>query len=344
MRLKSLLVVVTFVLLGMVVPGSSSGQTIPRDSATGTGLTQPSGPGGASFIFAFDASISVFGGVPTGTASVEFVGIFGTLAGDVRCLSIEANGTQAVMAVDNSRGSLPSGGFRLLATDGGPEGSGLDKLALRPTDGVPRECDGTNLIEQTVSSGDIVVRDVAPPPAFMVGEGTVELSGFLDPSVRTTATYSYSIDCDATQPGSTLEIRLDDGRQFVLTDVDHTFCFDQTDQPNLAVGFNNMQGSGTGTLDGTPGYQVSWEFIDGGPGGANDGVGLSISDPTGFPLLGGSAQPPGGSGSNTAQLGSATPALPTTNGQCKNGGWRNYGTNFKNQGQCVAFVQRGPKH
>jgi hypothetical protein len=35
--------------------------------------------------------------------------------------------------------------------------------------------------------------------------------------------------------------------------------------------------------------------------------------------------------------------LPTSKDQCKNGGWRNFGTTFKNEGQCVAFVQRGAK-
>jgi hypothetical protein len=35
--------------------------------------------------------------------------------------------------------------------------------------------------------------------------------------------------------------------------------------------------------------------------------------------------------------------LPTTKEQCKNGGWRNFGDTFRNQGQCVAFVERGPK-
>lgn len=33
--------------------------------------------------------------------------------------------------------------------------------------------------------------------------------------------------------------------------------------------------------------------------------------------------------------------FPTTKDQCKNGGWAQFG--FQNQGQCVAFVQRGPK-
>jgi hypothetical protein len=32
------------------------------------------------------------------------------------------------------------------------------------------------------------------------------------------------------------------------------------------------------------------------------------------------------------------PALPTSTTQCKKGGWRHYGSMFKNQGQCVAFV------
>jgi hypothetical protein len=32
------------------------------------------------------------------------------------------------------------------------------------------------------------------------------------------------------------------------------------------------------------------------------------------------------------------PLLPASRAQCKHGGWRNFGTMFKNQGQCVAFV------
>ena len=35
--------------------------------------------------------------------------------------------------------------------------------------------------------------------------------------------------------------------------------------------------------------------------------------------------------------------VPTNKDQCKNGGWRSFGTMFRNQGQCVAFVERGPK-
>jgi hypothetical protein len=38
----------------------------------------------------------------------------------------------------------------------------------------------------------------------------------------------------------------------------------------------------------------------------------------------------------TIQIGNCA---PTNKDQCKNGGWRNY-PQFKNQGQCIAFVNR----
>jgi hypothetical protein len=37
------------------------------------------------------------------------------------------------------------------------------------------------------------------------------------------------------------------------------------------------------------------------------------------------------------------PPPPISKEQCKHGGWRDFGEMFKNQGQCVSFVQRGPK-
>jgi hypothetical protein len=35
--------------------------------------------------------------------------------------------------------------------------------------------------------------------------------------------------------------------------------------------------------------------------------------------------------------------LPTSKAQCMNGGWKNFGTTFKNQGDCVSFVASGGK-
>ena len=36
----------------------------------------------------------------------------------------------------------------------------------------------------------------------------------------------------------------------------------------------------------------------------------------------------------------AQPRLPTSKDQCKRGGWESFGSAFRNQGQCVAFVER----
>jgi hypothetical protein len=36
--------------------------------------------------------------------------------------------------------------------------------------------------------------------------------------------------------------------------------------------------------------------------------------------------------------------FPAVKDQCKNGGWRNYGTTFKNQGDCVSFVATGGRN
>jgi hypothetical protein len=34
----------------------------------------------------------------------------------------------------------------------------------------------------------------------------------------------------------------------------------------------------------------------------------------------------------------STRVLPTSKKQCKKGGWRTFGSTFKNQGDCVSFV------
>ena len=38
--------------------------------------------------------------------------------------------------------------------------------------------------------------------------------------------------------------------------------------------------------------------------------------------------------------GTASGCLPTSKPECKNSGWRTFGTMFKNEGRCVAFVNQ----
>ena len=66
-------------------------------------------------------------------------------------------------------------------------------------------------------------------------------------------------------------------------------------------------------------------------------VGTSARAPTDCsPLVGGVTDPL----LNGRAVVFDAPLLPTSKAQCKNGGWRNFGTMFKNQGQCVAFVRQ----
>jgi hypothetical protein len=48
-------------------------------------------------------------------------------------------------------------------------------------------------------------------------------------------------------------------------------------------------------------------------------------------------------GNSTTKSFNVVVRLPSSKAECKNGGWKQYGMTFKNQGQCVAFVERGPK-
>jgi hypothetical protein len=113
----------------------------------------------------------------------------------------------------------------------------------------------------------------------------------------------------------------------------------------LSVSGNTAVIGFVGTMDGPlqlP-QRVVGELVvtDNGPG-AIDTLGLSerITD-TGTPDC--SAPGPVQPQQVTGDIVVHPAAVPTSKDQCKNGGWRNFGDTFKNQGQCVAFVERGPK-
>jgi hypothetical protein len=82
----------------------------------------------------------------------------------------------------------------------------------------------------------------------------------------------------------------------------------------------------------------------GGGGGLYGGGGGGSGGNAGGGGGGSNLVPPSGE-AKLAKAGEATSltityaAARTSKDQCKNGGWRNLGTAFKNQGQCVSFVQ-----
>jgi hypothetical protein len=71
-------------------------------------------------------------------------------------------------------------------------------------------------------------------------------------------------------------------------------------------------------------------------GGGFFSIGGSVTEASGY-LYGGS----GGSDGGTQEL--VATCVPTTKGECKNGGWREHGDRFKNQGACVSFVATAGK-
>jgi hypothetical protein len=64
----------------------------------------------------------------------------------------------------------------------------------------------------------------------------------------------------------------------------------------------------------------------------------SVDQPTGALSPKDPATVPAGDGPDGIAV-TPAPRVPTSKEQCKDGGWRNF-PQFKNQGQCIAFVNR----
>ena len=80
------------------------------------------------------------------------------------------NGNRAVIGVRVTQGTISFAGFYITAVDGGPAGSGLDTLDATPLSIVPTDCSQVPapFSPDTVTRGDIVIRDVPPLPTTKV--------------------------------------------------------------------------------------------------------------------------------------------------------------------------------
>jgi uncharacterized delta-60 repeat protein len=70
------------------------------------------------------------------------------------------------------------------------------------------------------------------------------------------------------------------------------------------------------------------------------GSALAVA-PSGALVMAGGITGQGNRQMGAARYTDACAPPPTNKDQCKNGGWKNFGTRFKNQGQCVRFVNTG---
>ena len=125
------------------------------------------------------------------------------------------------------------------------------------------------------------------------------------------------------------EVRVDEGRLGFATG--RVTCLNVTEnRATIGVEFSPVIGSG-------------FFFLEDNTGVGQDSFG-SVATPAGpqsiCPANATSSLEPISSGDLVVH---DAPEFPTSKDQCKNGGWRNYGTTFKNEGQCVSFVATGGK-
>jgi hypothetical protein len=191
----------------------------------------------------------------------------------------------------------------LVVADNAPGPTLLDTVGLsqRITDTGTANCStpGPLTIGPLQVSGDVIVH---PPRGRMVGKGSVSGTGG-------TAAYSYILRCDAAQNvNAPFEVRFGTQR-FRLTSATSVTCSDDPAVTTPAAGFDTMTGSGFGLLTPAGGVaRVDWKFVDGGAGGLNDRVELTIRRPLTVIDFAGTAAPPGkfpgsdqATGNNTAQ-------------------------------------------
>jgi uncharacterized repeat protein (TIGR01451 family) len=143
---------------------------------------------------------------------------------------------------------------------------------------------------------------VTGPTGRMVGKGSVS-------GTAGTASYAYILNCaSASNANAPFEVRFS-GQRFRLTQTSTVSCTNDPAVPGSGP-FDTMTGSGTGSLTtGGPG-SVQFTFVDGGAGGANDRVALTIRNAANAVVFQGTAAPPAkfpgsdqATGNNTAQGG-----------------------------------------
>jgi glycine rich protein len=105
-----------------------------------------------------------------------------------------------------------------------------------------------------------------------------------------------------------------------------------------SAGTGSTAGSGGGGGGGYYGGSGGGGYGGGGGGGYGGGGGGS-----GFSPAGTSFQTGVHSGNGVITVSYLVP-LPTSKDQCENGGWRGFGTTFKNQGDCASFAATGGKN
>ena len=109
----------------------------------------------------------------------------------------------------------------------------------------------------------------------MVGKGSAPLV----PGGGSTISYAYVLPCSLA-PGSIPPFQgTVNGRSFRLTSVTSVQCTNDPAVPTPPAGIDTHTGSGqiTFTTGPSPVWNINWRFVDGGPGGTNDSVRITLT-------------------------------------------------------------------
>jgi hypothetical protein len=223
------------------------------------------------------------------------------IRGDVVCLTVVGNRATVGIVTTFVAPEVPFSAVGLLYHVEDNGGAGQDRAGTTILESAPTSCplepQGTLT---PIADGDIVVTD-SQPVRRMVGKGAVTGGG-------QSASYAVNLGCTGRPVRGPFEVRFGNQR-FRLLEASTVTCTDDPAVPTPASGWDTQSGSGTGSLThGGPGI-IQWKLVDGGAGGAQDRVAITIKNVSGQVLFQGTASPPGkfpGStqptGYNTAQL------------------------------------------
>ncbi len=156
-------------------------------------------------------------------------------------------------------------------------------IGLYPPNGFP----GGENSDSYGTSMDVdysAITNCGTPPldGRFTGGGKVVVSNAIVPtSGSVTVTKGFEVECDLDPPHENLELNWDGGNHFHMNTITSAHCTLPGDPTPPKANVNQIDASGTGKFNGTPGYTVVFTLIDNGEPGKNDQAGfvVCLTDP-----------------------------------------------------------------
>jgi hypothetical protein len=152
--------------------------------------------------------------------------------------------------------------------------------SLYPPNGFP----GGELSDNTISVDYSTITNCGTPPldGRFTGGGKVVVSNAIVPaSGSVTVTKGFEVECDLDPAHENLELNWTGANNFHMDTITFAHCTLPGDPTPPKANVNQIDASGTGKFNGTPGYTVVFTLIDNGEPGVADEAGfvVCLTDP-----------------------------------------------------------------